>query len=861
MTPLQTAIAETPPRNALPLVARPELRMRLLAGLDGQVVLVEAPAGFGKTETLATTFRTAERRNRRAFWFDLGADPGPQELIARVAARTGASAPSIEAIRAAIAASAVPVELYFDQVGGREGWPLAGLFERPPEPLRIVIAGRRLPGLRLSRMRQRGLLMRIDARELAFTRAETAQLLRSWFAPEALETMTERLAGWPALTQLARIACETSGGPPPGLIEGNAEVFREFLAEEVFPELDAPALALFGAVQGVESFTASIAARLAESAQEAHVARRIGELYPLMLPERQNTGWFRVNPMVAAALHLVLPPEDACRRQARHIRAAHLFAAQGSLEKSVLHASLAGDQDLVVHTIEAAGGVNLFLRAGYTVLRDILEAVQHEVVTRTPSLRLCRGVMLAKSGRVLEARAQIDELIADTRSGAIVATPAWEAALRHISSLNEVYEDRALDEAGIAALLGSAESERQENTWQRAWIFNHLTIAYTRMGELEMAISCGLRALSLYQEERASYPQVFMLAHLGYAHYRANRIERALDCLGQSQNLLRRRHWDDRNLLALADVPLAAVRYLQGDLPEVRRLLEPDLPIMANGEGWGDFFVQGYSALARARFAEEGWASAQDCLQDGLATADARGLARLRLSLSILRAELLTRDGQREAALTTVRTWPELNDPVAWPTPRERREAALVLARLALRAGQIDEALVRLRDLATEARRTQRWNLLIRVSLLLCETHARLDQPDEALAALEEAARLSQSGNQVQQYRDEGAEFAEQVRRLMRRTGIGRLSPVATQYVVAAAPGPKRRGQATGLLSQREAEILADLAEGLPNKAIAHRHEISEATVKFHLKNLYAKLGVGRRSLAISAARKSGLID
>ena len=56
------------------------------------------------------------------------------------------------------------------------------------------------------------------------------------------------------------------------------------------------------------------------------------------------------------------------------------------------------------------------------------------------------------------------------------------------------------------------------------------------------------------------------------------------------------------------------------------------------------------------------------------------------------------------------------------------------------------------------------------------------------------------------------------------------------------------------------AEMLEFLARDATNKEIARDLGLTEATVKFHLKNLYAKLGVGRRSLAVSVARKVSLL-
>jgi len=55
-------------------------------------------------------------------------------------------------------------------------------------------------------------------------------------------------------------------------------------------------------------------------------------------------------------------------------------------------------------------------------------------------------------------------------------------------------------------------------------------------------------------------------------------------------------------------------------------------------------------------------------------------------------------------------------------------------------------------------------------------------------------------------------------------------------------------------LTPREAQVLACLAQGLSNKAIARRLDISPHTVKFHLESLFRKLGVATRTEAVAAA-------
>lgn len=62
-------------------------------------------------------------------------------------------------------------------------------------------------------------------------------------------------------------------------------------------------------------------------------------------------------------------------------------------------------------------------------------------------------------------------------------------------------------------------------------------------------------------------------------------------------------------------------------------------------------------------------------------------------------------------------------------------------------------------------------------------------------------------------------------------------------------------------LTPRERQVLALLADGLPNKTIADRLGISDQTVKFHVAQIIAKLGVANRTEAVRRAIRQGVVD
>ena len=95
------------------------------------------------------------------------------------------------------------------------------------------------------------------------------------------------------------------------------------------------------------------------------------------------------------------------------------------------------------------------------------------------------------------------------------------------------------------------------------------------------------------------------------------------------------------------------------------------------------------------------------------------------------------------------------------------------------------------------------------------------------------------------------AELAEAVISLppaFARNGLGRDRPGESEPLIES-------------LTAREHDVLALLADGLPNREIAHALAISEHTVKFHLASIFGKLGVSTRTEAVQRGVRLGVIE
>ena len=133
--------------------------------------------------------------------------------------------------------------------------------------------------------------------------------------------------------------------------------------------------------------------------------------------------------------------------------------------------------------------------------------------------------------------------------------------------------------------------------------------------------------------------------------------------------------------------------------------------------------------------------------------------------------------------------------------------------------------------------------------------------PEDALPVLalavisDQAAQARAAGAQALLSRDASPE-ALAAAAVALSHGLQVTDPALSGVSAAATPAP---GSAS-LFTPREQDVLKLLAEGLPNKGVASRLEVSEHTVKFHVNSIMGKLNAQSRTEAVTLATRLGLL-
>ena len=276
-------------------------------------------------------------------------------------------------------------------------------------------------------------------------------------------------------------------------------------------------------------------------------------------------------------------------------------------------------------------------------------------------------------------------------------------------------------------------------------------------------------------------------------------------------------------LSGVALVPLGVLCFRAGRFDEARQHVQTGLELCRKAGLYAHIIGLGDQALARLQFATGQPDEALQTLRDARQTALALGKPFIAAGMAAVEAELLVRQG----AVVAAGAWAaSAGIGPKDPLPPWYEQPYVTLAQVLLAQGRVGEAQGLLSRLEALLAPAGRYGRLLSVRLLQAQSAGSSAQ---AAAFLREAEELAAVEGYAIEHSDRGA--------------------------------PSRPQPLVELLSERELELLGLIAAGLANDELAARLYISLNTVKWHLQNLYGKLGVTSRTQAVAKARELGLLE
>ena len=306
-----------PPPGRLGQVDRPRLVLEAGAERSRPLVVVRAPAGYGKSTFAAQWCRTD---NRPASWLSLrDADNDAVQLLSRLAHAVDELEPVDPEFLAALNSPTPRVEAellprFVDGLTRRAPFLLAlddahvltsssaiavlkGLAHAVPVGSQVVLVSRSEPPIGLARLRAAGNLHEVRAADLTLDKAETAQLLVKagvHLSPEAVAALWSATEGWAAGLALAAMSRlkENPASPLASLSLGRRDI-RDYFREEVLDVEAGDVREFLIATSGVQRLCGPLCDAMTGRTDSADLLRKLVATNLFVIPLDNDRRWFR----------------------------------------------------------------------------------------------------------------------------------------------------------------------------------------------------------------------------------------------------------------------------------------------------------------------------------------------------------------------------------------------------------------------------------------------------------------------------------------------------------------------------------------------------------------------------------------
>lgn len=866
-------------------VPRARLVERLERAREARVVLVSAPAGFGKT-TLVTQWLA--HGARPVAWLSLdGRDSEPATFWRYVVAALRSAHADVGVGAAALLAQPqVALDSVLDTLvnelhGLREDTvlvlddyhlvespqvqeQLAFLLDHLPARLQLVLACRADPLLPLARLRARGEVAEVRAADLRFTTVEASAYLTDAqglpLTEQEVATLEDRTEGWIAALQLAALSMRDRTDTAAFIagFAGDDRYVVDFLVEEVLARQPPQVRSFLLRTSVLRVLDGSLCDAVTGQGGSAETLRQLdrANLFLVALDDRRQQ--YRYHHLFGDVLHARLLEEEPEVVPELHRRAAAWHEAAGDRREAIRHALAGEDAESAARMLELELP-GLQRDRQEATLRAWIDALPDEVIRARPVLtvahvgsRMIHGELDGVEERLQDAEhwlAAHDERVDGSLPPGMIVTS--EERLRALPAAIAVYraaQARLNGDVPGTILHARRALELMEpgDSLERGAATALLGLAHWTDGDLATALTCHTDAMGVF--ERTGYwSDVAGLAIAATDMLLAQgRLRDARDVVGHVLSLVDPPGGPVLRGAGDMHVVLGNVLREQGGLDGARdhltrsRDLGDRLALAQNPYRWR-------VAMAQVRVAEGDGPSALALLEEaervyvGDFSPDVRPVAATRARVQLLAGDL-------DGALA----WARRRGLSATEEPSYLREYEhLTFARLLLAlhraepgARHLDDAVGLLRRVLDAARAGGRTAAVREALTLLSTAHAAAGDRAAARSAREEAVRLGEAEGYA-------TTLAEAVPGMVTPAGPGDRTPSAGRATSAL---PLER------LSDRELEVLRLLAGDLDGPGIARHLVVSVHTVRTHTKSIYAKLGVNSRRAAVRRATELSLI-
>lgn len=898
----------SPPRLSRKVVRREGAMQALATGASRALTMVCAPAGFGKTTLLADWREKLLSEGKCVAWLTLDPEDNDEShfveylsntLTEAIGAavggaqdhRSGGEIFSAKVIMAGLINTLDQIDqeitLILDDYEAIDEPAvhelLSFLLKHVPPNLHLVVATRAEPPLPLSYLRAHDQLVEIDVEGMRFaiedTRAFFAGIPSMRFSVSEIRAIHEATDGWVTGLQIASLALRGPGSPGQLLASFSGKqraVTDRYLLDNVLPQVPPQTVDFMLRTAILDRMTDELCDQVAGS--EGHHSLEWLVSQNMFLQRLSDEGcWYRYHALFADFLRDRLRQCFGDEIPTLHLRAAEWFSAHGHWAEAVKHALGADRIDLATEWV----GRCAMQEVEDSRVNNLLLWVRKlpgDLIRRRPHLRVALAWALLLTMKLDDSQAIVDDIEHQLASGEVLRSEQLEFELLALTFCQRALKDQTASALELGKIcferMAGAEGRAVGSAWAREAVLNSLIYCYRLTGDTE-----GIQQVQspLHRPAPDETRNLFTLSYrasvLGSRDLHAGRLAEGARRLAEALRVCERRAGRLSAAATLLAGTLAFIHYEWGEFDMAEELLCGRFDVIDDA-CYLDAVLAAYVAQVRIYSVRGETEAAFALLERAETLGRRRSWVRLLAACAAERTRLLLGQGEAAQAGRYVGELETLTAELAGQGGAHRETLSYVMtarARLLMSQSRHAQAVLLLRALVAEHEESHDVYHALRARVLLLQAEAGAGERQGALATLAQVLPVCEAWGVLRTLVDEGAPLADLLRsdpammgglsscyraRLSKGLQIEpeetrRPAPVVAPAVVT--PGGE-------VLSERERDVLELVARGLSNKQIAKTLFITTETVKWHLKNIYGKLGVPRRTLAVHEARRLSLL-
>jgi LuxR family maltose regulon positive regulatory protein len=866
-----------PPLAPSAQVQRQRVREAVQQAGNARLVVVRAPAGFGKTTALLQLREAHQRDGVATAWLTLDAADNDAtrflSCLASAVRHLHGNADDIDVLDG-LAALHGRFALFLDDFEHiHEPAVLAivrSLIARMPRGGQLVVGSRSSPDLGLPALRAHRDAVEIDTETLRFDLGEAEEFFRqrgqSAIVASALSGLHDRTEGWIVALWLLSQAIQQRG-PDIANIEhfsGSHGAIAEFLAEDVLARQTPEMREFLLRTSVLRHLTPELCAAVAPRADAPALLRAL-VAQNLCVSSLEEEPTYRYHSLIADFLRAQLRRERPDDVQRLHLAASGWYEDAGRPVPAIDHALEGGDYP---HALELLlQHARAFLEEGRMRLLDRwFNEVPPEALRAAPRLQaialwatlMSRGPKLAR--QQLERADLFDHTDPEVRAH---VNALWPLLL----AMQDKYDDAlAAGEVSLGRLPTC-------NAFADTVLNNAMANVFAVFGRAQQAQAL----IDSARRKDSTFNRMYSESVEGMLDIEAGRLRLATARFRMAVNSTRKATYNHTNGNAWAGVLYAAARYQLNDIESAEHLVNTYLPLACD-VGLPDHMITGYVIHARVAHCTGERDRAYESLTSLEYLGHHRQLPRVVATAKLERARLLLLEGDAQGGLE------ELDraeaDPEVWERVSRQRLPAnetiypsLARMRWEIHFGDAASVLPALTQEIAQAVREHRQLREHKLRMLLTLAQQRSGNAAAAAEGVGSLVRRLAPEGYVRLFVDEGAVAGRLVKRcheMLQEMPARSSDPILTDYVGRLVdafgtlpPQPEALAATDALaepLTRKEVHVLMMVAEGHSNLTLAEKLGISNSTVRTHLRSISAKLHARNRAEAVAIGRRLGIV-